>query len=135
MVTLSSWRLALGRPESVPRTMLQVLLVDGELLVNNFAIDEPVELVDGVGEVGSLLHNRRSPPFDFLCPGSLYCCMVLCLQFLGGLGVLHSSVTFITIDSFSLCNLNMLNFMSMQLFSLDKCSRHTLVVSSDACRA
>ena len=65
-------------PESFPRTILQVLLVEGEVLANNLAIDEPVELVEGVGEVGSLRHNLRSLPFDFLCPGSLYC-MVLCL--------------------------------------------------------
>ena len=98
--------------------MLQVLLDEGEDLANNRAIEEPVELVEGVGEVGSLLQSLRSPPLDFLCPGSLYC-MVLCLQFRGGGVTLHSSDRFITINSFSLCILNMLNFI---LFSGGLCS-------------
>ena len=99
--------------------MLQVVLVEGEDLVNSLAIDEPVELVEGVGEVGSLLHSLCSPPLDFLCPGSLYC-MVLCLQFLGGGDTLQSSDRDITSDSFSLCVLNMLNFILLCWLQLSR---------------
>jgi len=93
MVTWFSAGLCKESPELVSMTKLHVLVDEGEDLEKSFAIDELVELVEGVGDVGSLLHNRLSdpPPLDFLCPGSLYC-MVLCLQFLtGGFGgLLHS---------------------------------------------
>ena len=89
--------------------MLQLLLLAGDDLENNLAMEDPVDDDEGVGDVGSLLHNLRSPPADFLCLGSLYC-IVLCLQFLGG-DITQSSCRSITRDSFSLCILNMLNFM------------------------